>query len=387
MTAYHTMNQTAANGSDAGLYIHIPFCSSRCIYCGFYSTTLLPLRQAYTDALCREMELLPYKPRLSTVYLGGGTPSQLSHGQLSKLFDHIYNKVYEVSPDAEVTIECNPDDIRPGMFSGLPVNRVSMGAQTFSDERLHFLRRRHSAMEVDRAVDSLRHDGIGNISLDLMFGFPDETMDDWRSDIQHATDLQPEHISAYGLMYEEGTPLYGMLVSGKVREVDEELSLRMYDELVDRLTAAGYEHYEISNFARKDGMTHSPWRSRHNSSYWQDKPYIGLGAGAHSYYRRTRHWNPDDIRRYIDSINKGMLPYEEEKIDDDTHYDDIVTTALRTVEGIDLNRLEEPYRKYLMDCAKDYLLRGLLIEENGHIHLSRQGISISNIIMSDLMHV
>ena len=201
------MNRTIVNQPDAGLYIHVPFCASRCIYCGFYSTTQLPLRQAYADALCREMTLLPYQPRLATIYLGGGTPSQLSHDQLAQLFDHIYNKVYEVSPDAEVTMECNPDDIRPGMFSGLPVNRVSMGAQTFSDERLRFLHRRHSAKEVDQAVDCLRRDGIGNISIDLMFGFPDETLDDWRSDIQHALALQPEHISAYGLMYEEGTPL------------------------------------------------------------------------------------------------------------------------------------------------------------------------------------
>lgn len=381
------MNPTIVNQPDAGLYIHVPFCASRCIYCGFYSTTQLPLRQAYADALCREMTLLPYQPRLATIYLGGGTPSQLSHDQLAQLFDHIYNKVYEVSPDAEVTMECNPDDIRPGMFSGLPVNRVSMGAQTFSDERLRFLHRRHSAKEVDQAVDCLRRDGIGNISIDLMFGFPDETLDDWRSDIQHALALQPEHISAYGLMYEEGTPLYGLLKAGKVKEVDEELSLRMYDELIDRLTAAGYEHYEISNFARKDGNQRSPWRSRHNSSYWHDTPYIGLGAGAHSYYRRTRHWNPNDIRRYIDSINNGKLPYEEELIDDDTHYDDIVTTALRTSDGIDLSSLTAPYRQYLLTCAKDYLRRGLLIAADGHLKLSRQGINISNTIMSDLMHV
>ena len=161
----------------------------------------------------------------------------------------------------------------------------------------------------------------------------------------------------------------------------------MYDELIDRLTAAGYEHYEISNFARKDGNQRSPWRSRHNSSYWHDTPYIGLGAGAHSYYRRTRHWNPNDIRRYIDSINNGKLPYEEELIDDDTHYDDIVTTALRTSDGIDLSSLTAPYRQYLMTCAKDYLRRGLLIAADGHLKLSRQGINISNTIMSDLMHV
>jgi putative oxygen-independent coproporphyrinogen III oxidase len=370
----------------AGLYIHIPFCASRCIYCGFYSTTSLSLRERYVNALCKEMELLLYKPKIGTIYLGGGTPSQLSHQCLEKLFIHIYN-VYDVNSNAEVTMECNPDDIVEGMFKDLPVNRVSMGAQTFSGDRLHFLHRRHSAAEVDKAVDILRQDGIANISLDLMFGFPYETMKDWKSDIRHALALHPEHLSAYGLMYEEGTPLYRMLEQGQVKEIDEELSLSMYSELIDTLTASGYEHYEISNFARLDNHAVSPWRSKHNSSYWHDVPYIGLGAGAHSYYQRTRHWNPDNLIRYMESIEKGVLPYEEEQIDDDTHYDDIVTTALRTREGINLSLLDEKHRSYLLKNAEDYLKRGLMALDNNHLHLTREGINISNRIMSDLMDV
>lgn len=370
----------------ASLYIHIPFCASRCIYCGFYSTTSLSLRERYVGALCKEMELLPYKPEIGTIYLGGGTPSQLSNQCLEKLFTHIYN-VYDVDGDAEVTMECNPDDIVEGIFRDLPVNRVSMGAQTFSDERLHFLHRRHSAAEVDKAMNILRQDGIANISLDLMFGFPDETMDDWKADIRHALSLHPEHLSAYGLMYEEGTPLYHMLEHGQVKEIDEELSLNMYSELIDSLSASGFEHYEISNFARLDEQAVSPWRSKHNSSYWHDVPYIGLGAGAHSYYQRTRHWNPDNIIRYMESIGNGILPYEEEEIDDDTHYDDIVTTALRTREGIDLSLLDEKHRSYLLKNAEDYLKRGLMALDNDHLHLTREGINISNRIMSDLMDV
>lgn len=371
----------------AGLYIHVPFCASRCIYCGFYSTTQLPARQRYVDALCREMELLPYKPRIDTIYLGGGTPSQLTHGQLAQLFGHIYNNVYEVGPNAEVTMECNPDDIRHGMLDGLPVNRVSMGAQTFSDDRLRLLRRRHTAGEVAQAVRTLREDGIRNISIDLMFGFPGETLDDWASDIRCALALNPEHISAYGLMYEEGTPLYDMLQKGDIEETDEELSIAMYDALASMLELAGYEHYEISNFARLDSLATSPWRSRHNSSYWQDKPYIGLGAGAHSYYGSIRHWNPDNIRLYISEIEHGCLPYDEETIDASTHYNDIVTTALRTREGIDLNSIEDKYKKHLSDCASPYIDRGLLILSGTHLRLSRQGINISNQVMSDLMYV
>lgn len=372
--------------SSAGLYVHIPFCASRCVYCGFYSTTSLSLRQRYVDALCREMRMLPFKPRICTIYLGGGTPSQLTHDELGRLFADIYN-VYDVSPDAEVTMECNPDDIQAGMFDGLPVNRVSMGAQTFSDERLRFLRRRHTANEVDKAVETLRHDGMGNISIDLMFGFPDETLDDWRHDVAHAIALNPEHVSAYGLMFEEGTPLYRMLEQGKVKETDEDLSLRMYAELVDTLATAGYEHYEISNFARFDGEKVSKWRSRHNSSYWHDIPYIGIGAGAHSYYQATRHWNPDNIIKYMDDIEHYRMPYEEEKIDSDTHYDDIVMTALRTREGICLDRLDSSHRAFLIDSAKTFVDRGLLTVENGHLRLTREGIYISNSIMSDLMDV
>lgn len=372
--------------SSAGLYVHIPFCASRCVYCGFYSTTSLSLRQRYVDALCREMRMLTFKPKISTIYLGGGTPSQLTHEELNRLFTYIYN-VYDVAPDAEVTMECNPDDIHAGMFNGLPVNRVSMGAQTFSDARLRFLRRRHTAKEVDRAVDTLRHDGIGNISIDLMFGFPDETLDDWKRDVAHAISLRPEHVSAYGLMFEEGTPLYRMLEEGKVKEIDEELSLSMYSELVDTLGAAGYEHYEISNFARFDGERVSKWRSRHNSSYWHDIPYIGIGAGAHSYYQATRHWNPDNIIMYMDAIEHGRLPYEEEKIDSDTHYDDIVMTALRTREGICLDGLDSSHRAFLLANAKAFVDSGLLALENGHLRLTREGINVSNRIMSDLMDV
>lgn len=339
--------------------------------------------------------MLDYKPPISTIYLGGGTPSQLTHKELATLFAHIYN-VYNVDDDAEVTMECNPDDVRPGFLHDLPVNRISMGAQTFSDERLKFLQRRHSAYEVDRAVDTLRKDGIGNISIDLMFGFPDETLDDWKEDIRHTLSLNPEHISAYGLMYEEGTPLYRKLKQGEIKEVDEELSLSMYSCLIDMLSAAGYEHYEISNFARKTSNlnaqcsklnTQSPWRSRHNSGYWHDTPYIGLGAGAHTYYNATRHWNPCDIKQYINAMDEDMLAYTEETIGPDTHYDDIVTTALRTREGIDITRLGSKYKKHLLQNAEEYISRGLLVLHDNHLSLSRGGINISNTIMSDLMYV
>ena len=373
-----------------GLYIHIPFCKSRCIYCAFYSTTAEQMKQAYVDAVCREMELRKavYEKEgkdvgktIATVYLGGGTPSQLSPTQLQQLFDTIARH-YDVSDDAEITIECNPDDVTEAfaeLLRSLPVNRVSMGAQTFDDDRLQFIHRRHTSEQVTTAIQRLREKGIHNISIDLMYGFPDETLEEWEYDIQQALALNVEHISAYALTYEEGTPLYRLLEEGKVKEIDEERSLAMYDRLIDRLQEAGYEHYEISNFARKG------WRSRHNSSYWQLVPYIGIGAAAHSYDGRRRQWNIADINSYINHIQQGIVPAEGELLDKDSRYNDHVMLALRTCEGLDLSTLDSDERSYCEETAKKFVLDGLLVKTDNHLRLSRKGLFVSDMIMSELM--
>lgn len=373
----------------AGIYIHIPFCKSRCIYCGFYSTTLLDLRKKYINAVCREMELRKNYIRepFSTIYLGGGTPSLLDEAELTKLFLYI-NNVYDVDRNAEITMECNPDDITPkftNMLSHLPINRVSMGAQTFADSRLRLLHRRHNSDEVKHAVKLLREAGIKNISIDLMFGFPDESLSQWKEDISAALALNVEHISAYSLMYEEDTPLWKMLDTGKVKEIDEELSLTMFKELVCQLTDAGYEHYEISNFARPG------YRSRHNSSYWHQVPYIGLGAAAHSFDLNSRQWNVADLKLYIEEINNGIIPMEREELDNDTTFNDIITTALRTSDGIDLNametRLGKRYRNTLISAASKHIEQGLLEIRHDRLRLTAEGIFISDMVMSDLMIV
>ena len=373
----------------AGIYIHIPFCKSRCIYCGFYSTTLLDLRKKYINAVCREMELRKNYIRepFSTIYLGGGTPSLLDEAELTKLFLYI-NNVYDVDRNAEITMECNPDDITPkftNMLSRLPINRVSMGAQTFADSRLRLLHRRHNSDEVKHAVKLLREAGIKNISIDLMFGFPDESLSQWKEDISAALALNIEHISAYSLMYEEDTPLWKMLDTGKVKEIDEELSLTMFKEIVCQLTDAGYEHYEISNFARPG------YRSRHNSSYWHQVPYIGLGAAAHSFDLNSRQWNVADLKLYIEEINNGIIPMEREELDNDTTFNDIITTALRTSGGINLNALEtrlgKRYRNTLISAAGKHIEQGLLEIRHDRLRLTAEGIFISDMVMSDLMIV
>lgn len=379
----------------AGLYIHIPFCASRCIYCGFYSTVHPELQDSYVDALCREMDMaldsswgLPDDAQPTTIYLGGGTPSMLSVKNLERIISYIYNKVYPHAKIEEQTIECNPDDITSDFshaLHDLGFNRVSLGIQSFNDERLRFLHRRHSAEEAITAVQQLRAAGFNNISIDLMFGFPNESLMDWEEDLWTALALNPQHISAYSLMIEEGTPLYRLREKGKIHDLDEETSRAMYDKLIDLLTAAGYEHYELSNFARPG------FRSRHNSNYWNETPYLGLGAAAHSYDRRRRWWNVADIKRYIDGINNHISVRGSEVLDLSTRYDDLITTALRTKEGIDLHKMQEEYGDelyhYLMNESRKEIDRGLMQITDGHLSLTRKGLYISDDIMSNLMHV
>ena len=379
----------------AGIYIHIPFCKSRCIYCGFYSTTSLELRQRYVEAICREMEIRNERSEIiDTVYLGGGTPSQLTIEQLRQLFIYI-NKVYPLTPNIspltpEITIEVNPDDVTIEFavaLKQLPINRVSMGIQTFNDQRLQFLHRRHTAQQAITAVDTLRQAGFQNISIDLMYGFPGEALSDWEADIDAALALNVEHLSAYCLMIEEGTPLRQWITNNGQWIMDEELERTMYEMLIDKLTAAGYEHYEISNFARKG------FRSRHNSSYWNGTPYIGLGAAAHSYDGKSRSWNVADINAYIKGIEQGKRIFEEELLDDDTRYNDTITVALRTKEGIDLSLLSKKYQDYCMKNARRYLNDGLLElsavgdSQSPTLHLTRRGLFVSDMVMSDLMMV
>lgn len=365
----------------AGLYIHIPFCASRCVYCGFYSTTLLTLQEQYVEALLQEIKMYPQFSTFDTIYLGGGTPSTLSSELLGKIFHGIFSNA-DCSHATEVTIECNPDDITPEFAAWLgasPVNRVSMGAQTFNDDRLAWLHRRHTSAQVEKAVDLLHANGIRNISIDLMFGFPGEALEEWNKDISCALALNPKHISAYSLMYEEGTALYRMLEKGEIDEIDDEVSLQMYDTLVSRLTNAGYEHYEISNFAM------SGYRSRHNSSYWRQVPYLGIGAAAHSYDGNKRWWNVDNVKEYIRNINSGILPSDYEMIDERTRYNDIITTALRTCEGIDLSAITTEQRTYLLEQAEGHIKNGRLTLSDSHLHLTHNGIYTSDNIMSDLI--
>ncbi len=374
----------------AGLYIHIPFCKRRCVYCDFYSNTDMSLKNQYVEALACEIrtrrdEFL--KEPVTTLYFGGGTPSQLDESDFVRIFN-VISEVCSPSDWKEVTIEANPDDLSLDyirMLKRFPFNRISIGVQSFFDADLSFLNRRHTAAQAIEAVRNCRAAGLDNISIDLMYGLPGQTTEQWNENLSVALHLKPRHLSCYHLTYEEGTTLYERLRTGQIREVNEEDSVAMFSLLIDRLREAGYEHYEISNFAL------AGFRSQHNSSYWHDKPYIGIGASAHSYNRQSRQWNVSDIREYIRQARIGEFNPEKEIIDEDTRYNDVVITALRTSEGLSLLRLEHCFGKerteYCLEQAKPFIASGKLILENGNIRLSRSGIFVSDSIMSSLMFV
>lgn len=375
----------------AGIYLHIPFCKHRCAYCGFFSSTDSELKEAYVSALCRELEMRKHyagDEPVRTIYVGGGTPSQLSLPQLERLFTQIY-KIYKVDTDAEVTLEVNPDDVRDEYTSALscslPIRRLSMGVQTFNDERLRFLKRRHTAAQAIEAVERCRRYGFSNLSIDLIYGLPGETLDEWGHDLRQALSLEVPHMSAYHLSYEEGTPLWKMKEQGRVTEVDEEVSAAMYTMLVEHLVRAGYEHYEISNFCRP-GM-----ESRHNSSYWKGIPYIGCGAAAHSFDGKSRQWNIASIPYYIKGIEEGRPQVEREELDLYTRYNDYLVTSLRTRWGASLEKVHSQFgpllHGYCLKNAHRHLEQGLLQVDGDSLHLTEKGIFLSDGIISDLLWV
>ncbi len=368
-----------------GIYIHVPFCQKRCIYCDFYSTTCgLEWKRSYVSALKREMLLRRTEidaSRVPSLYIGGGTPSQLPASLLLEMFQAITDN-FTLADDAEVTIEVNPDDVTPQLIDTLrqtSVNRISMGVQTFSDELLRFLNRRHTSAQALRAVQLFREAGYDNISLDLIYGLPSQTLEDWKGDVQQLLSLDVPHISAYALSYEEGTPLSKMLADGSVEETSDELSWQMYEYLMNEAKASGMVHYEISNFA-KPGMC-----AKHNSSYWDGSPYLGLGPGAHSYDgENIRRSNDMSLKDYIQA--SADVPHETEVLTPEERYDELVMTRLRTVRGLAFDLLTPEQKSYCLQMAEPHILNGSLLKEKDTLRLSRKGIFISNRILSDLMY-
>lgn len=368
----------------AGIYVHIPFCKQRCIYCDFYSTALHERINDYVECLIGEARLRPCDD-VKTVYLGGGTPSQLSPLQMGTLLEGL-SEVYDLSGVEEFTVEVNPDDVTVGymkMLKSYGVNRISMGVQSFVDYELSIINRRHDSMGALHAISCIRKAGIDNVSIDLIYGIPSQTLDSWRESVRVALSVGVQHISAYNLSYETGTRLWKMREQGLIAEVDEGTCVEMYKVLIQMLRDAGYEHYEISNFSLPG------WHSRHNSSYWDGTPYVGLGASAHSYDGRNRSYNPASLAEYMYMIGQGQLACVIEETEWWERYDETIMVALRTARGLDTNRIKTEFGAkvydYLLLNAQRYIAGGQLVQDGSRLYITEDAIMMSDAIIRDLM--
>lgn len=368
----------------AGIYIHIPFCIKRCTYCNFYSTVNTYNLNNYVDALCHEAiarkEYL-HTFDIDTLYFGGGTPSLLNSNQINKIYSTLSN-IYNLKNLKEFTLECNPDDITQEFITSLKttkVNRISIGIQSFDDRILSFINRRHNAESAVSAVKKLQENGYNNISIDLIYGIPGQTDDIWQKSIDTAINLKVQHISAYNLSFEKGTVMYKY----RNQALDDDTCLNMYETLCERMDKEGFEHYEISNFALKSDNGKS-FRSMHNSLYWSSEEYLGLGAGAHSYNRETRCWNGEIEKS---SYNTLSWKCEYETLSNQDIYNDLIVTALRTKEGLDINKIDNIYKENFLKTAINLKKKGLVNIESERVIITKEGIFLSDSIMREFIEI
>lgn len=372
----------------AGLYIHVPFCAKRCIYCDFYSQTNTKYKDDYIKAVIQELILrkdyIENEP-INTIYLGGGTPSQLQANDFEILFNTL-SKYYDISSCEEITLEANPDDISNTYLNELlrfPFNRISLGIQSFNDKTLHFLNRRHNREQAIKAVSLCQDAGLNNLSIDLMYGLPAQTNEAWTNSLSEALQLDVPHISAYHLTYEENTTLYLNMQKGIINPIDEEISIQLFHTLINKLTDAGYMHYEISNFCKPGYL------ARHNTAYWTNQKYIGVGPSAHSYNHHSRQWNVASLPDYIQKVMNAGSYYEKETLDIKTRYNDYILTHLRTMWGIRLNdlfdRFGKDFAEYFIRQAEPYIIKKWLKKDGETIQLTKDGILVSDSIFCDLI--
>ncbi|MDD3843043.1 MAG: radical SAM family heme chaperone HemW [Bacteroidales bacterium] len=383
----------------AGIYIHIPFCSQFCVYCDFYSTSMLGKRDAYADAVIKEIEFRSLDIKKSgkernlvkTIYFGGGTPSVMSSVQLKQILDAVKANFTLVQSNGagmqgfpEITIEVNPDDVTRDYAMKLKnagFNRVSLGVQSFVDDHLRWMNRRHDSEKAKNAYRLLRDAGFCNISIDLIFGFEGLSMDQWRGNISTATDLAPEHISCYQLGIEKNTRLYKDYLSGSYEPLPDSGSYEQYSMLQQMLFAKGYIQYEVSSFCLPGK------ESRHNSSYWDFTPYYGLGPAAHSFDGNVREWNNKGINKYITGWKQGIRYFNKEQLTLENRFNEFVMLSLRTVKGMDL-ALVDGYLKGFPGGFIDKLERlaytGDLVKEGGFARIPSHKLFVSDAIIREL---
>lgn len=370
-----------------GIYLHIPFCKQACHYCNFHFSTSLKQKDAVIDAMLRELELRQgYLPEreLDSIYFGGGTPSLLDEAELMRFFEAI-GRHFTIKPDAEITLEANPDDLSQEKLLALrrtPINRLSIGIQSFFEEDLRFFNRAHDAHEARACLENALAAGFPNLTIDLIYGAPTTTDAHWGKNLELAFSYQIPHISSYALTVEERTALHHFVKTGKVAPVDEEKAARQYEYLMASMRAQGYVHYEISNFARPG------YFARHNSSYWKGEPYLGLGPSAHSYDGESRQWNVANNGRYLQALREGRLDFfEVEHLTPAQRYNEYVMVGLRSIWGVELSKLRAMgagFEAHFTEHLQPFLRNGQAERRGDTICLTDAGRLLADGIAADL---
>ncbi len=372
----------------AGLYLHIPFCKQLCNYCDFYHVIYNNNGSLFIDAILKEAEIrrdYTGKETISTIYLGGGTPSVFTVKELEIIFNR-FSDLFTIESGCEITIELNPDDISEDYSKDLKklgINRISLGIQSWRDEDLKLLNRRHNAGQASEALNRLIKSGFENVTIDLIYGIPGMTTEEWAKNLDKSFSFDIRHLSAYHLSIEPGTVFGKMKQKGKFQEIDEEDSLAEFNVLIEKAESAGFIQYEISNFGKPG------YFSMHNSNYWKQVPYLGLGPSAHSFNGYSRQWNVRDLKKYIKLVNEGKPFYEREELDFKTRFNEYIMTSLRTMWGIDLDYLERAFEKesydYVINLAGKFINYGMMNQEKNHLVLTNQGKMISDNIITEFM--
>lgn len=361
----------------AGIYIHVPFCNSKCIYCGFYSVVAQQRKPEYLQALRQEIKQRQHylnATSISTLYFGGGTPSLLTTNELGEILDHL-QQFFQIESDAEITLEANPEQLSLDYckaLHSLGINRLSIGIQSFQDHVLQFMGRHHTAAEAIQAVENARQAGFENISIDLIYGVAERTDEQWKIDVDTALSLPLQHLSCYALTPEENSILYKQILRGKHATIDEEQATRQYQILLELLRKSRIQHYEVSNFAIPG------FESRHNSSYWNHTPYLGLGPAAHSFDGCCRQWNPANIVQYLQNIEQGINCEECEKLSSTDLFNEKILLGLRTREGVNLQEIEHLYGRARKESLLDYFTNKVNTTyyeiNDGNIRLTEEGL-------------
>ena len=374
----------------AGIYLHIPFCKQACNYCDFHFSTSLKMKASFVDALLTEIELRKSvfdQQTINSIYFGGGTPSLLSEEDLNRIFATLFTS-FSVSPLAEITLEANPDDLsleKIKVLKNTPINRLSIGIQSFRDEDLRFMKRAHNAKEALSSIKNCKQAGFTNLTIDLIYGTPGMDSSAWLENLNIAFDLDIPHISSYALTVEPNTELHHQVLHQKVSNVDENQSAAQFELLTTQMKRNGYEQYEISNFCKPGAY------SKHNSSYWKKDMYLGLGPSAHSFYDNKRLWNVSNNTKYVKSLAQNLLPLQEEVLSLEDRYNEYVMTSLRTKWGCSIAEIENNFSSelavYFRNEIELYVSTENVLVKKEVYYLSEKGKLLADKIASDLFKV